>query len=63
MTTTKPNYWRLLVLLSFFARLLFGATALGEILDVTIKGFDDGRKTSRQQDYKEAVLEIGRAHV
>lgn len=60
MTTTKPNYWRLLVLLSFFARLLFGATALGEILDVTIKGFDDGRKTSRQQDYKEAVLDAKR---
>ena len=25
-------------------------------IDVQIKGFDDGVRTSRQQDYKEAVL-------
>ena len=36
------------------------ATVLGETLDVTIKGFDDGKKTSRQQDYKEAVLDAKR---
>jgi hypothetical protein len=27
-----------------------------EIIDVQIKGFDDGIKTTKQQDYKEAVL-------
>ena len=28
--------------------------ALAEVIDVSIKGVDDGRKTSKQQDYKEA---------
>ncbi|MEI6608161.1 MAG: DUF1566 domain-containing protein [Deltaproteobacteria bacterium] len=27
-----------------------------EVLDVNIKGVDDGKKTSRQQDYREAVM-------
>lgn len=27
-----------------------------ETIDVQIKGFDDGLKTTKQQDYKEAVL-------
>ncbi|MBI5805072.1 hypothetical protein HZA73_03410 [candidate division TA06 bacterium] len=33
---------------------------MSETLDVTIKGFDNGKKTSRQQDYKEAVLDAKR---
>lgn len=34
--------------------------AAAQTLDVTIKGLDDGRKTSRQQDYREAVLDAKR---
>jgi len=30
--------------------------AFSEIIDVQIKGVDDGVKTTKQQDYKEAVL-------
>jgi len=30
--------------------------ASAEVIDVSIKGVDDGRKTSKQQDYKEAVM-------
>jgi len=30
--------------------------ALAEVIDVNIKGMDDGRKTNRQQDYREAVM-------
>jgi len=40
--------------------LLSVVTATSETLDVTIKGLDDGKKTSRQQDYKEAVLDAKR---
>lgn len=34
--------------------------ALAQTLDVTIKGLDDGKKTTRQQDYREAVLDAKR---
>jgi hypothetical protein len=34
--------------------------ANAETIDVTIKGLDDGKKTSRQQDYKQAVLDAKR---
>lgn len=34
--------------------------AVAETLDVTIKGLDDGKKTTRQQDYREAVLDAKR---
>lgn len=30
--------------------------ASAEVIDVNIKGMDDGRKTNRQQDYQEAVM-------
>jgi hypothetical protein len=39
---------------------LSAAMATAETLDVTIKGFDNGKRTSRQQDYKEAVLDAKR---
>jgi len=29
---------------------------MAETIDVNIKGVDDGVKTSRQQDYQEAVM-------
>ena len=32
----------------------------GETIDVNIKGMDDGRRTTRQQDYREAVLDAER---
>jgi len=39
------------------ALLLFvPAISLGEVIDVMIKGVDDGVKSNRQQDYKEAVM-------
>jgi hypothetical protein len=47
-------------LLLALAALLHSVPLLGETLDVTIKGFDDGKKTNRQQDYKEAVLDAKR---
>ncbi|HBE72526.1 MAG TPA: hypothetical protein DDW31_00195 [candidate division Zixibacteria bacterium] len=40
--------------------LLSASAAFAQTLDVTIKGLDDGRKTSRQQDYREAVLDAKR---
>jgi PEGA domain len=36
--------------------LLFQSPCFAEIIDVQIKGIDDGIKTTKQQDYKEAVL-------
>jgi len=39
---------------------LTALTVTAETLDVTIKGFDDGKKTSRQHDYREAVLDAKR---
>ena len=35
---------------------LLPITAISETIDVLIKGVDDGVKTSKQQDYKEAVM-------
>ncbi|HAD81118.1 MAG: hypothetical protein A2509_09005 [Candidatus Edwardsbacteria bacterium RIFOXYD12_FULL_50_11] len=46
--------------ISICLMLLSVVTATSETLDVTIKGLDDGQKTSRQQDYKEAVLDAKR---
>lgn len=40
--------------------LLSASAAFAQTLDVTIKGLDDGRKTTRQQDYREAVLDAKR---
>jgi hypothetical protein len=45
--------------LIFFALIVldvFLSAAHAETIDVRIKGFDDGLKTTRQQDYKEACL-------
>ncbi len=42
-----------------FILLLYSITSAAT-LDVTIKGLDDGRKTTRQQDYREAVLDAKR---
>jgi len=50
----------LFAVLFIFTTLLLCTSTLAETLDVTIKGFDDGKKTSRQQDYKEAVLDAKR---
>jgi hypothetical protein len=50
----------LLALLYFFTILVPGTVARSETIDVTIKGLDDGKKTSRQQDYKQAVLDAKR---
>ncbi len=36
--------------------LSFCSITFAETIDVTIKGFDDGIKTTKQHDYKEAVL-------
>lgn len=36
--------------------LLLATPVKGEMIDVQIKGFDDGIKTTKQQDYKEASL-------
>jgi len=60
MELIKSKHCSLLALLFIFTTLLLSTTALSETLDVTIKGFDNGRKTSRQQDYKEAVLDAKR---
>lgn len=40
--------------------LLSASAAFAQTLDVTIKGLDDGRKTTRQQDYREAALDAKR---
>jgi hypothetical protein len=60
MHSIKTKYYCFLAVLSIVTTLLLNAPVLGETLDVTIKGFDDGKKTSRQQDYKEAVLDAKR---
>jgi len=60
MVSQKSDHWCTLAGLFIFTTLLLSTTALSETLDVTIKGFDDGKKTSRQQDYKEAVLDAKR---
>lgn len=39
-----------------FIMLLVPAICLAEVVDVTIKGVDDGVRTNRQQDYNEALL-------
>ena len=36
--------------------LLIPAFCFGEAIDVNIKGMDDGVKTNKQQDYKEALM-------
>ncbi len=60
MNRIKLNRLYLLALLCFFTTLLLSTAISAETIDVTIKGLDDGRKTSRQQDYKEAVLDAKR---
>ena len=40
----------------FFALLVVPCISNAETIDVHIKGVDDGVKTRKQQDYKEAVL-------
>lgn len=39
-----------------FSVLILPCVASSETIDVQIKGLDDGVKTSKQQDYREAVL-------
>lgn len=43
-----------------FIALILASVAASQTLDVTIKGLDDGKKTTRQQDYREAVLDAKR---
>jgi hypothetical protein len=50
MKKTIPLF---LVLALTFA---FSSPSNSEVVDVAIKGFDDGIKTTKQQDYKEALL-------
>ena len=40
----------------FFALLVVPCISDAETIDVQIKGVDDGAKTTKQRDYKEAVL-------
>jgi len=40
----------------FFALLIVPCISNAETIDVQIKGVDDGVKTTKQRDYKEAVL-------
>lgn len=47
---------RSIALTFWLAFLLFRSVCFAEVIDVQIKGIDDGIKTSKQQDYKEAVL-------
>lgn len=42
--------------LLFFALFIFPQYAFPNTIDVLIKGIDDGVKTNKQQDYKEAVM-------
>ncbi|NQT54833.1 MAG: hypothetical protein HQ551_01235 [Desulfobacteraceae bacterium] len=42
--------------LSLFVLILIPSISPAETIDVQIKGFDDGIKTTKQQDYKEASL-------
>jgi len=42
--------------LLFAVLILIPTFAFSETIDVQIKGVDDGVKTTKQQDYKEAVL-------
>jgi PEGA domain-containing protein len=49
-------YTKVIFLVFFLVSLLSQSTAFAEIIDVQIKGIDDGIKTSKQQDYKEASL-------
>lgn len=53
MKRTLPLAAALLVLLT-------PVTAAADTLSVTIKGLDDGKQTTRQQDYREAVLDAKR---
>jgi len=45
-----------LTFISFLVLFLFSCLANAETIDVRIKGFDDGVKTTQRQDYKEAAL-------
>lgn len=40
----------------FFAFLLSSSLAAAEVIDVSIKGVDNGKQSSKQEDYAEAVL-------
>ena len=44
------------VLVCFYLNPLVMANAQNEPIEVQIKGFDDGQKSNKQQDYKEALL-------
>jgi len=50
--------YRIIQSLILILSLVFTVTsfARGEVIDIAIKGVDDGVKTTKQQDYKEAVL-------
>jgi hypothetical protein len=44
------------VMFAIMALIFLCQSAIAETIDVNIKGVDDGIKTSKQQDYKEAVM-------
>jgi len=43
-------------LLSLLILLFFSQPVCASVIDIQIKGIDDGIKTTKQQDYKESVL-------
>lgn len=45
-----------LLFVFLLALMISPVISFSEIIDAQIKGVDDGIKTSKQQDYKEAVL-------
>jgi formylglycine-generating enzyme required for sulfatase activity len=47
---------RSLICLALMIIFLSPIASIADTIDVQIKGIDDGKKTSKQQDYKEAVL-------
>ena len=53
----RPKEKILVLVLFMFSFIILEAASFGGTIDVMIKGIDDGVKTNRQQDYKEAVMD------
>ncbi len=45
------------LIITIIALICLSQSAIAEVIDVNIKGIDDGRKSNRQQDFREAVLD------
>lgn len=48
----RQKFWTIAAVLSLF----IPGISWGDVIDVTIKGIDDGVRTSKQQDYNEALM-------